>query len=76
MITRLEDRSAYGRAIRDRALCLMEAHGEHAEALALDAAAETGLPEPQRNFWEAVARRIARIATAEQHAVRSGARAA
>jgi hypothetical protein len=61
MITRLHDRIAYGRAIRDRALCLIEAHGVHAAELARDAGSETGLPEAQRGFWMAVAERIERL---------------
>jgi hypothetical protein len=64
MIARLHDRISYGRTIRERALCLIEAHGRHAAALALDAAGEFGLPEPQRQFWEAVAARIARLESA------------
>jgi hypothetical protein len=64
VIARLHDRIAYGRAIRDRALCLIEAHGVHAAGLARDAASEMGLPEPQRVFWDSVAARIDRIAAA------------
>jgi hypothetical protein len=64
MLMRLHDRVSYGRVIRDRASCLIEAHGIHAEALARDAASEQGMPEAQRVFWEAVADRIARLAAA------------
>lgn len=58
----LKDRIAYGRRVRHRALCLIEAHGPHAEALARDAAAEFALPAAERAFWLAVADRIARLA--------------
>jgi hypothetical protein len=64
MLPRLQDRIAYGRSIRERALCLVEAHGPDAEALALDAAAEVGLPAPQSSFWQAVAVRAARLSAA------------
>ena len=57
----LNERVAYGRSIRDRATCLLEAHGAQARAEALIAAGEPGIPEAERNFWEAVAARIARL---------------
>jgi hypothetical protein len=60
----LNDRIAYGRRVRERALCLIEAHGPHAEALARDAADEFGLPEAERGFWSAVADRIVRLSAA------------
>lgn len=61
MSPQLEDRIAYGRAIRVRALCLIEAHGRAAEAMVRDATAEAGLPFAERSFLEAVAARIARF---------------
>ena len=56
----LEERVAYGRSIRQRASCLIDAHGPEAEAEALKAAGEPGLAAAERSFWEAVAARIAR----------------
>ena len=56
-----ERRIAYGRRISDRAACLLEAHGAGALAEAEGAAAEPGLPEAERAFWQAVAARIARL---------------
>ncbi len=60
MPVNLELRIAYGRSIRHRALCLIEAHGAEAEDEALRASVEPGLPAAERSFWEAVAARIAR----------------
>jgi hypothetical protein len=60
MVERLEERAAYGRVIRQRAVCLLEAHGQEAWGEALSAAREPGLAEAERSFWEAVAARIAR----------------
>ena len=60
MTSSLEQRIAYGRSIRDRAHCLIEAHGLDAEDEALLAAREPGLAAADRSFWEAVAARIAR----------------
>jgi hypothetical protein len=60
MIPNLEARVAYGRSIRQRAACLLEAHGPEAEAEALRAAGEPGLAAAERSFWEAVAARVAR----------------
>ncbi|HYN46085.1 MAG TPA: hypothetical protein VES64_05295 [Allosphingosinicella sp.] len=60
----LAERVDYGRAIRDRAACLLEAHGPLAEGEALKGAREPGVAAAERNFWEAVAARIARLARA------------
>jgi hypothetical protein len=60
MVDRLETRAAYGRSIRERAVCLLEAHGPEAWAAAREAAQEPGLAADERSFWEAVAARIAR----------------
>jgi hypothetical protein len=54
-------RIAYGREVRLRAACLIEAHGQAAEAEAWLAAGEPGIPAAERNFWEAVAARLARL---------------
>ena len=56
----LEERVAYGRSIRQRASCLIDAHGPEARAEALRAAEEPGLAAAERSFWEAVAARVAR----------------
>jgi hypothetical protein len=58
----LDDRIAYGRAIRHRAECLIDAHGTTATDEARRAAAEPGLSEADRHFWQAVAERLARLA--------------
>jgi hypothetical protein len=60
MLDRLESRAAYGRSIRERALCLLEAHGPAAWVEAVEAAREPGIAAAERSFWEAVAARIAR----------------
>ena len=60
MVDRIEQRAAYGRTIRERAVCLLESHGPEAWAEALRAAREPGIAAGERNFWEAVAARIAR----------------
>jgi hypothetical protein len=60
MFPHLEQRVAYGRSIRQRAICLLDAHGAAAEAEARRAAAEPGLAAAERSFWEAVAARVAR----------------
>jgi hypothetical protein len=60
MVDRIEQRAAYGRTIRERAICLMESHGPEAWAEALRAAREPGIAAGERSFWEAVAARIAR----------------
>lgn len=62
MHSHLEERVAYGRSIRHRAACLLEAHGREAAAEALRAADEPGLADAERSFWEAVAARLAREA--------------
>jgi hypothetical protein len=59
----LNERVEYGRMIRDRAACLLEAHGSRAQAEALIAACEPGIPDAERSFWEAVAARIVRLGT-------------
>ena len=56
MFPYLEERIAYGRSIRQRASCLIDAHG----AEALGAAEEPGVAAAERSFWMAVAARIAR----------------
>jgi hypothetical protein len=61
----LDDRIAYGRAIRHRAECLIDAHGTTATDEARRAAAEPGLSGADRHFWQAVAERLARL-TAQQ----------
>ncbi len=60
MTPALQERVAYGRSIRHRALCLIEAHGPEAAAEALRAACEPGLAAAERSFWEAVAARLVR----------------
>jgi hypothetical protein len=60
MVDRLETRAAYGRSIRERAQCLLDAHGPEAWTQALEAAQEPGIAAAERSFWEAVAARIAR----------------
>jgi hypothetical protein len=60
MFPHLEERVAYGRSIRLRATCLIDAHGTAAEAEARRAAQEPGLAAAERSFWEAVAARVAR----------------
>ena len=53
--------SPYGRAIRQRASCLIDAHGAEARAEALRAAEEPGMAAAgERSFWMAVAARVAR----------------
>ena len=61
MFPYLEQRVAYGRSIRQRAICLLEAHGPEAVSEARRAAAEPGLAAAERSFWEAVAPRAARL---------------
>jgi hypothetical protein len=60
MVEKLAERAAYGRTIRHRAICLLEAHGPEAWGEAISASREPGLAEAERSFWEAVAARIAR----------------
>ena len=69
MVSRLEERVAYGRAIRERASCLLEAHGAGALDAALRAVDEPGILAAERSFREAVADRVARTATAVSTAV-------
>ena len=61
MFPHLEERVAYGRSIRQRACCLIEAYGDAAEAEALRAAQEPGLGAAEQSFWVAVAGRVARL---------------
>lgn len=61
MRTGLAERIDYGRSIRERADCLIEAHGVLAQGEALKGAREPGLSDADRLFWEAVAARIARL---------------
>ncbi len=60
MFPYIEERVAYGRSIRERADCLVEAHGAEAEAEALRAAREPGVAAAEESFWVAVAARVAR----------------
>jgi hypothetical protein len=60
----LEERVAYGRAVRERALCLIEAHGARAIEVLHDAVGEAGLPIGERLFLEAVSARLDRLARA------------
>jgi len=58
----IEERVAYGRKVRTRALALIEAHGPaRAATLARAAACEPGAAEADRQFWLAVAARIDRL---------------
>lgn len=61
MSPRLRARIEYGRVVRIRALCLIEAHGHSAGAVARQASSDSGLPIAERNFLEAVAARVARL---------------
>lgn len=63
MVSRLEERVAYGRAIRERASHLLEAHGPGALDAARRAADEPGILAAERSFWEAVADRVTRAST-------------
>jgi hypothetical protein len=60
MFPNMEQRIAYGRSIRQRAMCLIESYGREAEAEALRAAEEPGLAAADRSFWMSVADRVAR----------------
>ncbi|MBP7243164.1 hypothetical protein [Amaricoccus sp.] len=66
MRQQLKERVDYGRAVRERASCLMEAHGPGALAVLHDAVEQAGLPIGERLFLEAVAERLARLARAPQ----------
>lgn len=57
---RIEERAAYGRTIRERAVCLIDSHGVEAWAEAMRAAHEPGIAAGESSFWEAVAARVAR----------------
>lgn len=57
----LEERIAYGRAVRERALCLVEAHGAQAKTVLREAVEEAGLPVGERLFLEAVHDRVDRL---------------
>lgn len=61
MERRLRERVEYGRAIRQRALCLIDAHGADATGRCADAAQAAGLPEADRAFLAMVGARIARL---------------
>ena len=52
LLAHLEERVAYGRSIRQRASCLIDAHGPRAEAEALLAAEEPGLAAAEQSFWD------------------------
>ena len=57
----LSQRVDLGRSVRARALCMLEAHGPDAERAARAAGREPGVSAADRNFWELVADRVARI---------------
>lgn len=63
MVDKIEERAAYGRTIRERAVCLLDSHGPDAWAEARRAAREPGIAAGEQSFWEAVAARIARELT-------------
>jgi hypothetical protein len=63
MIEHLHRRILYGRQIQISATRLIELHGIGATAVARHAARDRGLPEEERNYWAAVARRTARLST-------------
>ena len=65
MSARLRDRIAYGRAVRLRAICLIEAHGDAAGPIVRQASADSGLPIAERSFLEAVAVRVDRLNAAK-----------
>lgn len=64
----LRERVEYGRAVRRRALCLMDAHGPSARLLCSEAATVAGLPVAERHFLQAVEARIARLQRGAGHA--------
>lgn len=64
MQSALEQRIQYGQSIRERALCLLEAHGQAARMQAIAACEMPGVTEQDRHFWQAVADRIARLCAA------------
>jgi hypothetical protein len=59
----LADRIAYGRSLRVRADCLLDAPGRAAVAPARLAAQVARGAEAERNFWEAVADRVVRLSS-------------
>jgi hypothetical protein len=63
MLDHLHRRILYGRQIRISATRLIEMHGIAATAVAGCAARDVELPETERNYWAAVARRTARLST-------------
>lgn len=64
MMSRLDERVAYGRTIRERAGHLLEVHGPDASAVARRSADEPGIPDAERSFRTAVAERVARASAA------------
>lgn len=56
----MKERIAYGRSIRARAACLIDAHGERAQVEARLAAGDRDLSEADRLFWAAVEGRVVR----------------
>lgn len=64
MKPQLQERIAYGRAVRERAHCLSEAHGPKAMNVLQEAVGEAGLPIGERLFLEAVYDRLSRLARA------------
>jgi hypothetical protein len=63
MLEHLHRRILYGRQIQISATRLIEVHGIGATAVARHAARDRSLPEDERNYWAAVARRTARLST-------------
>lgn len=62
----VSDRIEYGRKVRERAACLVDAHGRRAATKALSAAQVEGIADAERCFWEAVAARASRL-TSDPH---------
>jgi hypothetical protein len=60
-LSRLEERIALGRAIRDRASATVAARGRQAELAAWLAARAPDLSDRERAFQEAVAARVSRM---------------
>jgi hypothetical protein len=61
MLRHIEERVAYGHSICERTACMHEAHGDRAEEMARAASDENGNTVAERNFWRAVANRLARM---------------
>jgi len=61
LLARLDERIALGRAIREEASATVETRGRLAEAAAWAAARAPGLSPNERDFREAVARRVSRM---------------